>query len=293
MSAKDTWFDDPEWDDLRKKTNKKGKAAHTAQPNNSQIDDFLHKPTSNDLRHAVNRRPSAVSSKPSLRQSASAEQKESFSIKPTAKVQSDAYEKPRDNRPVQVSINVSLPTMDTFEPLVRPIKRLKQIRIPRAYLKIAGAMTVIALIGFAGYKVLPGFINKEEDSQVLASKTEKPTYDVTKPDNVNAANGEVKFDAEKQVASFSDTVGGVKVTVSQQPMPENFKSNPYGELEKLATSFSATESFAVNDFKVFIGTSAKGPQSLILIKDKKLIFIYAERKLPNTEWVKYIETLRT
>lgn len=206
----------------------------------------------------------------------------------------EAFDVPADKRPVQVSINLSLPSVDTLEPLIYRAKQLKKVaklRPSAKQLKIVGVICGIAVLSVAGYNVVPGMLHKDQGSQVLADKVEKPTYAVTKPSSTEAE--QVKFDSEKKVASYGDKVNGITVVVSQQPLPASFKEDPFGQLEKIATSFSATESFAVNDFKVFIGTSAKGPQSLLLIKDKKLIFLRSDSKIPNADWVTYIETMKT
>lgn len=182
--------------------------------------------------------------------------------------------------------------MDSLEPVTKFVSRIKKVIPSGKQLKLIGVLVVVAAISFAGYTFIPGLINKNKGSEVLSSKDEKPSFAVSKPDTISA-DEQVKFDPSKKVASYNDTLNGVNIVVSQQPLPETFKDNPFGELEKVASSFSATESFVVKDFKVYIGVSIKGPQSLILIKDKKLIFIQSESKIPNTKWVEYIETLKT
>lgn len=293
MEKQQPWFDDPEWEDLRKKTSKKStKTPSVNTSDNVGPPAFLRQPSAQELRRAMERpRKGRVSSIPARPQTNKPPTTQLIVDTP-ARMDND----PKDDRPAQISINLSLPGTETFQALIGRLGHLSNVlkkavaRLSQRQLVIATSVPVLALMGFGIYKVLPHKQSQDQGSEVLSTKVEKPTYPVTKP--TDTQTDAVKFDPEKQVASYADKINGVSVTVSQQPLPEKFKSDPYGELEKLAKSFSANESFVVDDFKVYIGTSIKGPQSVILVKDKKLIFIQSASKISSTKWVEYIQTLK-
>lgn len=95
------------------------------------------------------------------------------------------------------------------------------------------------------------------------------------------------------VFAFVDTVGQDKITVSQQPLPSGFSNNPDKDVKELALNFNAKERVVADDATIyFIGTSAKGPQSVILAKQNNLILIKSSVKINNKTWSAYIATLK-
>lgn len=94
------------------------------------------------------------------------------------------------------------------------------------------------------------------------------------------------------VFAYTDAVEGTQVSVSQQPLPEAFKSDVDSNVAQLAKSYSATDTITVNTTKVYIGRSVKGPQSLIYTKNGVLVLIKSEKKIDDTAWTKYIASLQ-
>ena len=80
--------------------------------------------------------------------------------------------------------------------------------------------------------------------------------------------------------------------MSQQPLPDAFNDDAEKELEKLATSFSADELIVTSNPKAYLGTSVKGPQTVIFYKYDILVFILASRKIDKQDWTDYIRSLR-
>lgn len=93
------------------------------------------------------------------------------------------------------------------------------------------------------------------------------------------------------VYAYADTISGVGVTVSEQQLPVSFKSDPEGQLQKMATAYNATEQLTTGDTKVYIGTSINGPQSVIFIKNNLLVLIKSEKVIDNKSWLHYIAAL--
>ncbi|MDB5179772.1 MAG: hypothetical protein JWN12_404 [Candidatus Saccharibacteria bacterium] len=94
------------------------------------------------------------------------------------------------------------------------------------------------------------------------------------------------------VYAYADTVSGVPISVSQQPLPASFKNNSDSKVAELAKSYNATATITIGDTTVYIGTSAKGPQSVIFTKSNLLILIKSEKKIENAAWSTYAASLQ-
>jgi hypothetical protein len=94
------------------------------------------------------------------------------------------------------------------------------------------------------------------------------------------------------VFAFTDTVDGVQLNVSQQQLPESLRTNTAQEIAKLAEGFAANEKLVAGDTTAYLGTSIRGPQSVIFVKQNLLILIKSSTKLSNERWIAYITSLR-
>lgn len=90
---------------------------------------------------------------------------------------------------------------------------------------------------------------------------------------------------------FTDNVSGVNVNVSQQKLPGKFKSDLNNEMLNLARAYNANLKIDAGETKVYIGTSAKGPQSVIFTKNGVLVLIKSWSTLENGDWIAYINSL--
>lgn len=93
------------------------------------------------------------------------------------------------------------------------------------------------------------------------------------------------------VYAYSDTLEGVPINVSQQPLPKDFKTDTAEHVQSLATDFGAQKHFTLHGSDIYIGTSTKGPQSVIFTKNKLLILIKSTEKISDDSWASYIEKL--
>ena len=94
------------------------------------------------------------------------------------------------------------------------------------------------------------------------------------------------------VFAFTDKIGEVSITVSEQPLPNSFKADVGGKISELAKTYNATNILDANGTKVYIGTSAKGPQSTIFTKNDLLILIKSQAKIDDKAWIAYINSLK-
>ena len=94
------------------------------------------------------------------------------------------------------------------------------------------------------------------------------------------------------VYAYADKIGDVTISVSQQPLPTSFAGSVDEKVSELATAYSATNTLDAEGVKVYIGTSAKGPQSTIFTKNDLLILIKSQENIDNESWIRYITSLR-
>ncbi len=93
------------------------------------------------------------------------------------------------------------------------------------------------------------------------------------------------------VYAYADTLEGVPINVSQQPLPKDFKTDTAEHVRSLATDFGAQKHFTLHGSDIYIGTSTKGPQSIIFTKNGLLILIKSTQKISDDSWASYIEKL--
>lgn len=93
------------------------------------------------------------------------------------------------------------------------------------------------------------------------------------------------------VFAYVDYIRDNRLIISQQPLPPSFTSDTEAQVEELARGYNATDTIRVDDLTVYIGTSAKGPQSVIFEKNDLLILIKSSVALTQDDWIGYISSL--
>ncbi len=93
------------------------------------------------------------------------------------------------------------------------------------------------------------------------------------------------------VFAYTDIVDTIPVTVSQQPLPGSLEGDTNSQVAELAKKFNATTKIDAGGTTVYVGTSAKGPQSAILTKNKLLILIKSQQNISNASWATYAQSL--
>jgi len=131
---------------------------------------------------------------------------------------------------------------------------------------------------------------------ILDSRAQKPDYSTVLPAGKNIADlggwGRVSPPDKDPVFAYADQIDGIRITVSQQPLPAGFKDNVKASIADLAKQFSASDVVTADGLTFYIGTSIKGPQSVILAKSGLLILIKSDAKLSHQQWMNYIIALR-
>jgi hypothetical protein len=194
-----------------------------------------------------------------------------------------------------VSIHISIPKFSLPKFKVTP-KALNFIRDnPRKKLIVAGSLGVIVVgVGLTTLLLTSGNEKKGNDTKgVLSDKTEKPTFAYSLPKGSQSEiEGDVRYDSQRKVANYKDSIGGIEITISQQPLPDSFKEGTEDKVKKLAEGFSATEVISTANPTAYLGNDVKGPQTVIFSKKNLLVFIQSAGKIDNHDWAEYITNLQ-
>jgi hypothetical protein len=174
-----------------------------------------------------------------------------------------------------------------------PLSKTRLIQIVAVIVIFAGGYT---LAHRTTSTEKPGTTTKIGSDQQPVGGT-KPSYNTILPKgkNINDFGGwsRVSPPTSNPVFAYVDTLERVQISVSEQPMPENFSNNPDEDVKDLALNFNAKERVVADDATIyFIGTSTKGPQSIIFTKKGVLILIKSPVQIKNEAWSKYIAELQ-
>lgn len=204
----------------------------------------------------------------------------------------------------EVVLNINMPSM--------PKITLPRFRIPavpriarKRLLLFVGVIGVVAA-GIGGYAVYRDHHKKAAPTAAdtgikvthlnAAQAKGKPDYDTVLPAGKTIADfgGWVRVSPENKnpVYAYADQIKNVLVNVSEQPLPATFKADIDTAMDDLATQYSANDRQKVGSMNVYIGTSIKGPQSVLFVKGDLLILIKSASKIPDTDWVTYIRSLQ-
>lgn len=206
--------------------------------------------------------------------------------------------------PKEVILNISMPSM--------PKITLPRVRIPamprvsRKRMILFGGIAGIAVVGVVGYQMYQGWSDAKtvakpdtgvKITHLDSSKANgKPDYDTVLPTGktIKDFGGWVRVSPEDKnpVYAYADQISGVLVNVSEQPLPATFKADVDTAMDDLATKYSANDKQKVGSMTVYIGTSIKGPQSVLFAKGDLLILMKSASKITNNDWATYIRSLQ-
>lgn len=187
-----------------------------------------------------------------------------------------------------ISIHLSLPKFKklNLEPVKAQLKKLPY----QDKRFIGGAVAVgVIIIGVSTIALLPS----KDKPEVLSEQTQAADFDYSLPKGgTEALDAPVRFDSQRKVVNYKDSIGGVEITISQQPLPAGFETDTDNKVKKLAEDFSATKSLTTANPTAYIGTSIKGPQTVIFSKKKLLVFIQSTKSIDDHDWAEYITNLQ-
>lgn len=205
-------------------------------------------------------------------------------------------------RTVEIKISMPAVPMPNLKPITEhrayTAARAQAAKVPRKKMALGGIVLAIALFTI-GSNLLT-----DHNAKVAADKTNgQPSLTKGTPDYATVLpSGKTIQDlggwtlvsptGRDPVFAYIDRIGNMQINVSQQPLPAALKPDTTQKVEKLAQEYGASETITVDNTTVHIGTSEKGPQSVIFNKGDLLILIKSSVRIDNNEWAKYINTLR-
>lgn len=190
-----------------------------------------------------------------------------------------------------ISINISMPKFQLPKvDIPWPLVRRWGIRVGVGLVVLVGMVMAMRLyLGGVG-------TDKPEASKATSEESETPSYQPLAPKGKqNLASGDAAvstYDSKRKLYSYNDNYEGVQLTVSQQPLPSSFKSDPI-QIRKAADSIRATDEIDTALGMAYIGFDEKANvQRVMLVYRDLLVFIMTNKKLDNETIKSYIETLR-
>lgn len=170
--------------------------------------------------------------------------------------------------------------------LASPYQRLHQEK-PRLAVALAIALLVAGCIGgvlLYRNTLANNRLNKSPQYNTL-TPTETPVEQLGGWQRISPPGKDPVF-------AYVDTIEGVSVSVSQEPLPVAMQVDTDSKVAEIAKRLNATTVIAAGETRVYIGISAKGPQSVVFTKNGLLIFIKSQKKITDIAWAQYIKSLQ-
>lgn len=201
---------------------------------------------------------------------------------------------PRPVQPVRQPQAPPTPTATTSSSKKTSIvTTLRQLLVKKRSVMIASIVGVLTVGSLAVGAIIQQQNNEQTKSQ--GDILENLEYQTVLPSgkNISELGGwkRVSPDKSAPVYAYTDKIGDVAISVSQQPLPDSFLGSNNTALAELAKSYSATKEIDASGTKVYVGTSAKGPQSVLLTKNGLLIMIKSQKKIEDKAWASYVSSL--
>lgn len=160
-------------------------------------------------------------------------------------------------------------------------------------------LIVIALIVGAGIYALAQLPHVTSKANPLPGATNSgqvtkanPDFHALTPPDKKVTWSRLEPPNSSSFYAFSDTIQGVTIRVSEQPLPDNLKDDPTTQLAQLARSYNANRTITANGSTVYIGATLKGQQSLLFTHGSLLIMITSDATLNDKQWTDYITALK-
>lgn len=168
------------------------------------------------------------------------------------------------------------------------------------------AIVALVLLGILVYRVshlIPTAPKTQHNSQQKPDMSRpgtlskgSPTFDTILPGDksIKQLGGWTRVSPPDRdpVFAYADKIDNIPIIVSQQELPKDFDDDTAAQMSNLASNYYANRSVQAGDTKVYIGTSAKGPQSVIFTKSHLLVLIKAQASVPDDAWKTYVSSLR-
>lgn len=213
------------------------------------------------------------------------------------------HEPQSETKTIDININFgSLPKLLWLKTFFKNLSISKIKNYTTAFRINRRSITFISLgmLSLASLVLLPQFITKQgfwakAGTSESSINNKQPQYTTVTPSgkNIQDLGGWKRVSPQDRnpVFAFADKIGDIPINVSQQPLPDSFKSAKDEKVKEVAQSFNANDKIVTDGTTIYIGSSSDGPQSVITSKGDLLILIKSTGKIENNAWGDYIKSL--
>lgn len=115
-----------------------------------------------------------------------------------------------------------------------------------------------------------------------------------KDSSITALGGwkQTKTPTDEPIFTYNDTINGIAISVSQQLLPKASQVTTDAHVADIAKKINATNKIDAEGTKLYIGTSTKGPQYVVLTKNNLLILIKSLNTIDDNAWANYAKSLK-
>lgn len=203
------------------------------------------------------------------------------------------------NEPKTIELNIVLPSLPTMVAYRHILDSIKYAPLPMRRSRLVFAASCVTLSAMAGGFLLAKSLHSGGDTSQIVSVQQLPKGNpkfaalVPAGKNMKQLGGWTRVSPpdREEVYAYTDKIGAASISVSQQPLPQEFRVDSDEKIKQLAESFLATEKVTVGSTVFYIGTSAEGPQSVILSKKNLLILMKSNGKINSNHWAEYVNSL--
>jgi len=194
-----------------------------------------------------------------------------------------------DKKEVVVSIKLAIPKLR--------LPDMSRVYAHKKMLYIGSAAVGVFGLSILGFKVFGSGKADGDPKPTSATAQAQQDFQPLLPlPNATSADGQAqkqdyRYDEQRQLLGYSTEYNGSSMTVSQQPIPENLKSDR-DALKKVADSIGAKDSISTQKGTSYIATNENKEQTAVVINNGVLVFIRANKQLDTDEWQFYINQLR-
>lgn len=164
------------------------------------------------------------------------------------------------------------------------------------------AVIILGLIGVWWWTNFRHTQTSSTSSSQSSTTAQRASSTDTKPSFITAAPGEHSVESlggwtrvspadGVPAYAFKDTIDGVDIIVTEQSLPDTFRSDVDGKVAELGKSYGATQRIPASGASVYVSHPSKGTQYVIASKYDLLILIKADALISNDSWVGYLSSL--
>lgn len=189
-----------------------------------------------------------------------------------------------------ISITVQIPA------LRRPKKTVgqggdNQAKLLRRPAVVAAVLLFVVAAGVIGFHGLHKNVRIAAGNEAAAASRTQPDFQPLVPSAAQATATD--YNGQKNLVSYDTNFGNARITVSQQPLPNNFKTD-INALKRAADSIDATQKFDTDHGPVYVANSTTDESQLGIYADKDvLVFIHTDKKLDASSWTSFIGLLQS